>query len=104
MRPIPAKLSAQLQYDPFMRICCRKDGGCSGRVTWEHCWIFAGKQINERWAIVPLCEFHHLGKGLDKDYGRWVSLGRATEAELTKYPRYPWKTHKNYLDAKYGAN
>lgn len=64
---------------------------CSGRITWEHVWIYAGKQINEEWAIIALCEYHHLGKGLDKDWNRYVSLRLAEGVDKTeKYPRKDW--------------
>jgi hypothetical protein len=84
-----------------MKSCCRKDGGCDGRITWEHPWIYGGKQINESWALVPLCVYHHLGAGFDKDYGRWISLNRANRWDLAKYPRVNWPQLKEFLDAKY---
>lgn len=55
MRKIPQKLRDELAADPYYKTCARKSGECSGRITWEHAVIYAGRQVNERWAIVPLC-------------------------------------------------
>jgi hypothetical protein len=49
------------------------DHECHGRSTMEHCWIYAGKQIPDKWAIIRICEWAHsvgpyqLTGGLDKE-------------------------------------
>ena len=91
MRPIPQKLRKEIADDPFMWVCIRKNEDCAGRITWEHAFIYAGKQVNEKWAIVPLCYYHHLGKGLDKRFNQKVALSRATPEDLAKYPRKNWR-------------
>jgi len=78
-----------MEADPYYKACARrKDGGCGGRVTWEHTLIYGGKQLNEKWAIIPLCERHH-GVNTYQDNGELnkqenvrIALNRATEAEL----------------------
>ena len=91
MSPIPEKLREELANDPYYQVCARlKDGDCEGRITWEHAWIYAGKQIQERWAIIPLCWHHHLGAGLEKPKNQYIALMRATPAELAKYPNKNW--------------
>jgi len=91
MRPIPQKLRRIIDTDPYYRVCARaKDGGCQGRITIEHAFIYAGKQINELWALIPLCWFHHLGSGLDKPKNQILALDRATRDDLAKYPRVDW--------------
>jgi len=83
MRPIPKKLRDEMADDPYYSMCAREvDGGCSGRITWEHAIIYAGKQLNEKFAIIPLCEYHHLGEGLVKEINVCIALNRATEQEL----------------------
>lgn len=102
MRRIPETLREQIASDPFMKTCIRKhENTCSGRITWEHCFTYAGKQINEAWAIVPLCVYHHLGNGFDKEYGQYIALTRASEDELSKYPRVNWQQLKQYLVNRY---
>ena len=102
MSPIPIKLKNEILADPYYQKCVRcKEGTCSGRITWEHCWIYAGKQIQEKWAIIPLCWFHHLGDGLDKEYNQWVSINRMTFIDREKYNRKNWKQLTHYLNNKY---
>ena len=97
MRPIPAKLRRELSENSFMERCVWTG---DRDVTWEHCWTYAGKQINERWAIVPLkakLNTSHPPKEV-KDYCRWISLMMATPSELAKYPKKNWEQEKRYLD------
>lgn len=92
MRQISSKIKEQLQLEP--NICARaSDGGCDGRITWEHTLIYAGKQIDEVWAIIHLCAYHHEvdefqdGGGLNKEKNVWIALNRATDQELLKYSK-----------------
>lgn len=111
MRPIPPKLKANILADEYYSRCAREmDGGCGGRITWEHAIIFQGRQLNEKWAIIPLCAYHHAvdqfqdGQGLIKEKNVWIALNRATEAELkavskaTDYARL-----RDRLNMKYGT-
>ena len=90
MRPIPAKMKEAMSSDPYYKTCARSDHECSGRITWEHAFIYAGRQVNEVWAIIPLCWYHHLGAGLDKRINERISIARATDEDLAKYPRRKW--------------
>jgi hypothetical protein len=102
MRPIPKQLRDEMEADPYYKQCVRrKEGNCSGRITWEHSFEYGGKQINEKWAIIPLCWYHHLGDGLDKDYNQYISVNRMTKADEDKYPRKNWKQLRSYLNGKY---
>lgn len=102
MRPIPLKLRTQIATDPFMKRCIHK--GCLGEPEWEHCFIYGGKQINEAWAIVPCCTFHHRGSGFDKNFNQYVALCRASPDDLAKYPKKDWATLKTYLNKIYAKN
>ena len=100
MRPIPTKLRKQLAADPFMRCCVYTQS--TQDVSWEHCWLYGNRQINERWAIVPLKRDLNVNMSADvKEYCRWVSINRATDEELKKYPRTNWQQLKSYLNKKY---
>lgn len=98
MRPIPRKLREVLAGDPWMKVCCLRWLAwhrCEGRVQWHHVWLYAGRQINEGWAIVPLCERGHdlagtLGDKESRDAVQKISLGRSCEADRMKYPRVNW--------------
>lgn len=92
MRKISPKVKAQLEKEP--QVCARgKDGSCAGRITWEHALTYAGKQIDEVWAIIKLCERHHAVNGyqdmgaMNKEKNVWIALCRATDEELKKYSK-----------------
>lgn len=109
MTPIPKELADEMSNDVFYSRCARSNSSCEGRITWEHAFIYAGKQIQEKWSIIPLCEFHHSvcrfqdGGDLDKEQNQFIALKRASDEELAKYPRKDWKQLKSYLQGKYGA-
>lgn len=84
------------------RAAALHDHLCAGRSTMEHAWIYAGKQIPDKWAVIRLCEWSHLGSGMNKEINHWLSLRHATEADLAKYPRTNWSHLKKYLTKKYG--
>lgn len=98
MHPIPPKLRKQLQADPFMHACIY---GCPGKPEWEHAFTYAGKQIQEDWAIVPCCYFHHRGAGFDKSFNRYIALLRATPEDLAKYPKTNWHQLLEHLTKRY---
>lgn len=91
MRPIPKKLKTDILLDPFYTQCCLKgtqDHICGGPITWEHTIIFANKQLNEKWAIIPLCARGHAvnlyqdAGTMDKERNVWVALNRTTTEQL----------------------
>lgn len=89
MRKIPTEVLAEITSDPYYRVCARAiDGGCGGRLTLEHVIVFAGRQLNAKWAIIPLCAKHHSvlqyqDTGLlDKRINTSIALNRATDSEL----------------------
>ena len=90
----------KIASDPFMGKCCITE---SINVSWEHCWNYAGRQINEAWAIVPLrrdLNTSHPPKDI-KEMCQLISLNRATKEDLAKYPKKNWEQIKKYLTQKY---
>lgn len=101
-KPIPATMRAELSEDPFMRECCLMfvdfNHMCSGRIQWHHHLKFAGKRVNEKWCILPLCEYHHKKEALFKKNLDDIMVGRATYDELKPYSKaidYVWLKMKN---------
>ena len=85
-----------------MKICIHNNKDCRGRIEWEHAWIYAGRQIDESWAIVGVCTYHHRGNGLDKEFNQYKSLLKADIDEVCKqYPKKNWRIIFNYLKSKY---
>lgn len=109
MRRIPDKLKEDMANDPYYKVCARKaDSGCGGRITWEHVFIYAGRQLNEKWSIIPLCEYHHAVNNyqdngdLQKEKNEWIALNRATDMELQRISKAVNYIHKrDYLNNKY---
>lgn len=102
MRPIPLKMRDEMHNDPFYKKCCAVGlGYCAGRVQWHHVWIYAGKQINEVWAIVPACERHHDQVQKEPKVRRFfekLSLDRATFDDLVLYPKKDWEQIRKDLN------
>ena len=102
MLPIPRAIRLQLEQEALTAVCARRsDGGCYGRLTVEHAY---GRIRQERWMLLWLCWYHHLGNGLDKQKNKWLALNQATETDLTKYPKCTeaWKQELKYLNSIYG--
>lgn len=92
MRAVSPRVRNIVEARP--QVCARRaDGGCAGRTTWEHALIYAGKQVDEAWAIVILCERHHsVGAyqdcgALDKRENERLALNQATDEELREYSK-----------------
>lgn len=107
MRPISLKIKEQLDNEPD--VCALADGNCDGRITREHTLIYAGRQIDEVWAIIKICAWHHSvdefqdGGGLNKEKNIWVALNRATDEELLKYSKaIDYIKYRKLLNKKYG--
>lgn len=99
--------------DPIMSVCSRKglhDHICEGRITWEHALIYAGRRVNGRPFIIPLCAKAHSvdefqdGGDMNKEINVWVALNRATEHELTRISKaVNYMQQRAFLNAKYGV-
>lgn len=92
MNNLPKNLKDDFKTDPFYKSCCLENANCAyetghRRIEWHHSVIFAGKQLQEKWAILPACSgFHH--KFADrhdiKDAFLRIAVRRATEVELAR--------------------
>jgi len=94
---LPESVRLAIDRDPYYRYCARDSEDCAGRITMEHAVTYAGKRINELWAIIPLCERHHglgewfmNGSLLNKRKNMLIALRRAPECARRKYPKLPW--------------
>lgn len=84
-RPIPKKVREDLAEDPFMRRCCISGPLCVGNIQWHHHLKFAGRRQDEKWGILPVCEYHHRKEASYKEDLDRVMVSRATEEELRPY-------------------
>src|SRR5438067_1869663 len=93
--PIPAEMREQLADDPFMQRCILDNVAgtfCEGRIEWDHSFTYAGKRINEPWALLPVCHAHHMQEAswrtikADRMISRIHHFG-AEEEFKRKYPK-----------------
>lgn len=108
MSSIPKNMREEMANDPFYSTCARnallEDHTCQGRITWEHAMYYAGRKIQAKWAVVPLCEFAHSvnhfqeGGILNKQINRWIALNRATDKELNEFPKGFFTLERNRLN------
>ena len=113
MRKIPAAVKAAILDDVFYEQCCLRHtdhGSCGGRITWEHAIIYAGRQLNEKWAIIPLCEKHHGVNSyqdvtaVKKELSVWVAVNMATDDELLAVSKaVNYVRERERLNNKYGV-
>lgn len=100
MTPIPILTRKRLGLDPLMKACLQ----CGKEPEWHHVITGMGrKQIQEWWAIAPLCTEHHRGKGATKEvleYSKWWCLIRG-KSELKKYPKHNLEQELKYLTRKF---
>lgn len=88
-----------IERPPCERKAVLHDHVCEGRSTMEHAFLYAGKQIPDKWAVVRLCEWAHLGPGLNKRINQWLALRHATPQDLAKYPKTDWEQLRKRLNA-----
>lgn len=98
MRPLSVKTKKNLKDKCF--ICGAQP------VEQHHSIIWGGRQIDEVFAIIPLCVYHHRGNS-----GRiWKEVQERCESYsikeglselLIKYPKTDWEQRMLYLNKKY---
>lgn len=94
MNNIPLRLRKEMLADAEYKRCALSGyHECGGRITLEHALIFAGKQVQKRFAIIPVCaagqdvDEYQDSHRMDKEMNRWVALNRATDDELREISR-----------------
>ncbi len=108
MNHIPKHLNDEMNEDPFYKLCCfhRIDHGPTVRIERHHNLIFAGKQVQEKWAILPICQAvhekaneKHIRERLD-----WIMLNRAPEERLRYYGKViNFFFRKGQLNTQFGT-
>lgn len=113
MTKIPIKVRKEIANDPTYRVC-KLEGHhghiCGGRITMEHAIIYAGRQIQEKWAIVSICargqevdQFQD-AHTMNKELNQWVAFNQATDEELQAFKKasIPYISQRERLNRKYG--
>src|ERR1035437_5821985 len=105
MRKIPDEVLEEIMKDWFYKKCCVADEKCSGRIEWHHNLIYAGKQVNEKWCILPLLQGVHRDIVKYKEKCNWIMVNRMTDEQLNKYSKAInyrlMKANLNHIYGKY---
>jgi len=87
---ISPKLKAELSQDPFYKKCCLT-GRTDGKIDFHHNATFQGKNIQEKFAILPVHEdIHQYHKGITSEVKQKLNkimAQRMTEEELDYYSK-----------------
>lgn len=107
MRRIPSELRIEMDSDPYYWKCALEPftDNHVGEVEWHHSLIWGGRQINERWAIIPLCKLCHrrINKPNNNEFVEWITLSRATPNRLSELSKaYDYCRRREYLIKTYG--
>lgn len=90
-RPIPAKLRAEMDADPYYHRCAitGTKRGPYAKIEWHHAFTFKGIRVNEKWCIIPLLKRIHDRASVKevKDYIDWIILNRADDETLRRYSK-----------------
>lgn len=104
MNNIPQKLREEMAADPFYQRCCITGALAKNtKVEWHHNLIFAGRQVQEKWCILPLAEQVHDDIARHKERCDWIMLNRADDATLRRFSRaVDLVAKRDRLNKKYG--
>lgn len=94
----------ELSVLPRMKIC--HNCGSIKNIEWNHALIYAGKQINELFAIIALCSYCHRGNNGTifknaKDKCELFAIENGLGVLKVKYPRQNWEQRLKYLKSLY---
>lgn len=105
MRPIPAKLRDELAADPFYDRCCISGvSKLHTKIDWHHNATWQGRQLQEKWAILPLARDIHDNIVRYKEKCDWIMLNRADDDTLRRYSKaVNLIAKRDTLNKKYGT-
>lgn len=82
---------------------------CGGRITRSHDAKCAGKKVQRRWAINPICalghgvdEYQDAGTHIPERVRLWIALNRASDRELLEFPRANFIGQRELLNREFG--
>lgn len=101
MRPISAKNRKLIEEDDFFKtsFLSGKKATPSDRIVIHHCFVYAGRQIDDIWNLIPLLNSEHdynFDKSVHSDhvikkYVEYLTLARADMDEIQKkYYKRDW--------------
>jgi len=87
---IPKPLLQEILADKYYKKCCLT-GTTLGKIDLHHNLIFGGRQVQEKFAILPVHnDIHQYHQGITKEVKEklnWVMVNRMSEYELNYYSK-----------------
>ncbi len=108
MNKIPKNLREQLASDQFYSRCCITglSSTFADPIQWHHNMVFAGKQVQARFAILPVLKSVH-DQANNKEIREkldWVMLNRMSTEDLMLYGKgIRWYARLEGLNYKFGV-
>lgn len=107
MNNMPKSLRKECAEDPFYQRCCITGelGKRGDRIEWHHALIYAGRQYQAKFAILPVKQSIHkmASKPEIKERMDWVMVNRATDIELRQISKAKnYVLYRDFLNAKFG--
>lgn len=100
----PSGLLKKIRAAGFFEQPCVHSGEYG--VELEHAWTYAGRQIHEPWACVPVRPRFNRNPSADvKDWSKYCALKQAREWRVdlaAKYPKFDWQFEWQRLCDKFG--
>jgi len=95
-----------MENDPFYSKCCITGLSKNAiKIDWHHNLIYAGRQVNEKFCILPLADWVHRNIVKYKQKCDWIMLNRASDEELQRYSKakdyFKEKERLNKIYGKY---
>lgn len=88
MNKIPEKLKREMEDDPFYECCCITGSMARNtKIEWHHNFVFAGRQVQEKWCILPLRSDIHASIVKYKEKCDHIMLNRANDDTLRRYSK-----------------
>jgi hypothetical protein len=98
---IPPKMRQEISDDPYYSRCAIT--GATHNIEWHHNLRWAGKNVQEKFCIIPLNKEIHAKINYHKEKVDWIMLNRMTDEELTRYSKADDLHDKKLrLNKKYG--
>jgi hypothetical protein len=100
---IPLKIRSEMENDPFYSRCAIT-GTRIGKIDWHHNARFGGKNVQEKFCIIPLSKHIHDKIDFYKERCDWIMVNRMSDDELNRYTKaINYHFMKKRLNEKYGV-
>lgn len=108
MNNMPPKLRRECAKDPFYQRCCITGelGKRGDRIEWHHNLIYAGRQHQAKFSILPVKKSVHskVSNQSIKQKLDWVMLNRASDEEILSISKAKdYFLYRDFLNKRFGS-